>query len=128
MAVRVSSAWKTNTNARSRPARNVGTEINPEVMTRVARSDRRPFTGKTITDPEKVHEKVREARRLGYALAVEEVLVGEIALAVAILGANGRPLGAIHIAGSLSEWTPSAFATRFAPLATEAAHGINRVR
>lgn len=94
----------------------------------IARSDRRPFTDKTVTEPAKVHEKIREARQLGYALAVEQVLVGEVALGVAILGPSGRPLGAIHIAGSLSEWTPAAFAARFAPLAAEAAQAINRVR
>ncbi|MBX9454092.1 MAG: IclR family transcriptional regulator [Mesorhizobium sp.] len=99
-----------------------------EVEDIIARSDRRPFTDKTITDPQEVREKIAEARQLGYALTVEEVLVGEVALGVAVLGPNGRPLGAIHIAGSLSEWTPSAFAERFAPLASEAAHAINRVR
>ncbi|MEO3999434.1 IclR family transcriptional regulator [Mesorhizobium sp. CAU 1732] len=98
-----------------------------EVDDIIARSDRRPFTDKTITDPREVREKVREARIDGYALTVEEVLVGEVALGVAIRGAGGRPLGAIHIAGSLSEWTPSAFASRFAPLAAEAAYAINRV-
>jgi DNA-binding IclR family transcriptional regulator len=99
-----------------------------EVSDIIARSDRRPFTDKTITSPEEVREKVREARQLGYALTVEEVLVGEVALGVAILGPGGRPLGAIHIAGSLSEWTPDAFRTRFAPLAAEAANAINRFR
>lgn len=99
-----------------------------EVEDIIARSDRRPFTDKTITEPQDVLERVQEARQLGYALAVEEVLVGEVALGVAILGPGSRPLAAIHIAGSLSEWTPSAFAERFAPLAAEAAYAINRVR
>ena len=94
----------------------------------IARSDRRPFTDKTITAPDEVRGKIREARQFGYALTVEEVLVGEVALGVAILGPGGRPLGAIHIAGSLSEWTPEAFRTRFAPLAVEAANAINRFR
>lgn len=94
----------------------------------IARSDRRPFTDKTITAPEEVRQMVREARQLGYALTVEEVLVGEVALGVAVLGTGGKPLGAIHIAGSLSEWTPEAFRTRFAPLAVEAANAINRLR
>ncbi|CFP57874.1 transcriptional regulator [Bordetella pertussis] len=44
-----------------------------------------------------------------------------------MLGADGRPVGAIHIAGSLSEWTPEAFTARFAPLAVEAATAINRL-
>lgn len=94
----------------------------------IARSDRRPFTDKTITAPDEVRAMVREARQNGYALTVEEVLVGEVALGVAVLGQGGRPLGAIHVAGSLSEWTPDAFRARFAPLAVEAANAINRLR
>lgn len=99
-----------------------------EVDDIIERSDRRPFTDKTITAPGEVREMVREARQFGYALTVEEVLVGEVALGVAVLGPGGRPLGAIHVAGSLSEWTPDAFRTRFAPLAVEAANAINRFR
>lgn len=90
------------------------------------RSDRRPFTDKTIVTSEEIWEKVREARLDGYALAVEEVLVGEVALGVAILGPNG-PVAAIHLVGSLSEWTPEAFCTRYAPLAVEAASAISRL-
>lgn len=101
---------------------------NAEVDDIIERSDRRPFTDKTITSPDEVCEMVREARQFGYALTVEEVLVGEVALGVAILGPGGQPLGAIHVAGSLSEWTPDAFRTRFAPLAIEAANAINRFR
>lgn len=91
----------------------------------LARSDRRPFTDKTVVATDDIMRLVREARQDGYALAVEEVLVGEIALGVAILGPNG-PVAALHLIGSLSEWTPSAFRQRYAPLAVEAANAINR--
>lgn len=92
----------------------------------IARSDRRPFTVKTITEPEGIWAKVREAREIGYAFTVEEVLLGEVAVGVAVHGQDGRPRGAIHIAGSLSEWSVEEFCQRFAPLAAEAALAINR--
>lgn len=92
----------------------------------LARSDRRPFTDKTIVEEAEIRELVREARMNGYALTVEEVLVGEVAIGVAILGPDG-PVGAIHLVGSLSEWTPEAFCTRYAPLAVEAASAISRL-
>ncbi|NYT25089.1 IclR family transcriptional regulator [Alcaligenaceae bacterium] len=94
----------------------------------IDRSDRTPFTDKTITAPDEVRAKVKEAQTAGYALTVEEVLVGEVGIGVAILGLEGRPVGAIHVAGSLSEWTPESFCARFAPLAVEAANAINRLR
>lgn len=97
-----------------------------EVDDIIDRSDRRPFTVKTITEPDAIRRKVREAREIGYALAVEEVLLGEVAIGVALTDAAGRPVAAIHLAGSLSEWTVDEFCQRFAPLAAEAARAINR--
>lgn len=92
----------------------------------LARSDRRPRTPKSITVVEKVWRKVRDARRDGYAIAVEEALIGEVVLAAAILDSPGRPVGAIHVAGSLSEWDVEAFRRAFAPLAVEAARALSR--
>lgn len=97
-----------------------------EVDDIIARSDRHEITPKTITDPEKIRAKVREARENGYALALEEILQGEIAIATALLAPDGTPLGAIHIAGSLSEWDAETYCRRFAPLAAEAAGALNR--
>lgn len=97
-----------------------------EVDDIIARSDRRPFTAKTITDPDGVWAKVREARAIGYAFTVEEVLLGEVAIGVAVHDGNGRPRGAIHVAGSLSEWTVEEYCQRFSPLVAEAARAISR--
>lgn len=98
-----------------------------EVDDLIARSDRREITPKTITDPKRIWAKVHEARKNGFALAVEEILLGEVAIATAVLAPDGRPLGAIHVAGSLSEWDAETFCRRFAPLAVEAAGAINRL-
>ena len=60
------------------------------------------MTPKTLTDVDKIWGKVREARRNGYAYTAEEALIGEVVLAAAVVGKGGRPLGAVHIAGSRS--------------------------
>ena len=39
--------------------------------------------------------------------------------------AQRRPIGAVHIAGSLSEWSVEDFRRRFAPLAIEAARAVS---
>lgn len=91
----------------------------------LARSDRQPLTPKTITDIPALRRKIKEARAAGYALALEERLLGEIVLAAAITDRSGRPIGAIHIAGSLSEWQPAAFQKRMAPLAIEMAKALS---
>lgn len=92
----------------------------------IARSERVPLTDKTITDPEAIKDQVRQAKQNGYAFTQEEVLIGEVGIGAAVLNAERRPMGAVHIAGSLSEWTPETFSARFAPLAVEAAHAISQ--
>lgn len=91
----------------------------------LARSKRQPFTSHTLTDPEKIRERILLARKNGYAIAAEEVIQGEIVLGVAIRGNDGRPVGAIHIGGSLSEWDSESFSRKFAPLAMAAAGKVN---
>jgi IclR family pca regulon transcriptional regulator len=84
------------------------------------------ITPKTIHDPAKIRAKITEAREKGYALTVEETVLGEQVVAGAILGASGRPVAAIHIAGSLSDWTPLQFEKKFGPLAAETSHALSR--
>ncbi|MYN14248.1 helix-turn-helix domain-containing protein [Pusillimonas sp. TS35] len=90
----------------------------------IRRSSLVRLTPKSITDPDQLREKIAEARTRSYALAVEESLLGEIALGSAILDHDGRPVGAVHIAGSCSEWEPEGFARKFAPLAIGAARAL----
>ncbi len=92
----------------------------------VGRSRLKSFTGKTLTDPEAILKAVATAREQGYAMAVEEVVSGEVILGVAIRGDKGEPVGAIHIGGSLSEWQPEEFARSFAPLVMTAAEVFNK--
>lgn len=83
------------------------------------------YTAKTETDPDAIMAQVRKVRSDGYAVVVDEFVQGEVAIGVAITRRDGLPLGAIHVAGSLSEWTPEDFVRHAAPLATEAARAIN---
>jgi IclR family pca regulon transcriptional regulator len=89
------------------------------------RSDRSKITPKTTTGLDRITRLVAQAQADGFALAVEEVLQGEVALAAAVLDEAGRPIGAIHVAGLLSDWTPEEFTRRFAPLVVDAAHAAS---
>lgn len=88
-------------------------------------SDLKPITPKTICDREGVLAEVEKARQAGYALASEESLPGEVVLAAPVNGPAGEPVAAVHIAGSLSEWTVEDFRARFSPLAMEAAQALS---
>lgn len=90
------------------------------------RSTLAPLTPKTLTDKAQIKLKVAEARSLNYGLSLEESLLGEIAIGSAILDRHNQPVAAVHIAGSLSEWTSESFTQRFAPLVIEAARALRR--
>lgn len=94
----------------------------------IGRSDLTPLTTKTITEPAAIMKMVNQARADGFSLAVEESSVGELTLGVALLDRDGLPTAAIHIGASLSDWSPSNFAQRMAPLAMETARNLSHVR
>ncbi|MDB6180656.1 IclR family transcriptional regulator [Paracoccus fistulariae] len=87
-------------------------------------ADMTPLTPRTLTDPAAIRDQIALARENGHALAVEQILMGEVALAGAIPGSDGRPVAAIHVAGSLSEWQPEDFRRRIAPVVAEAIRSI----
>ena len=58
----------------------------------------------------------REGAGQGYALCIEEMMLGEIVMASAIFDEKDVPIGAVHISGSLSEWTPTPSARSMRPL------------
>ena len=92
----------------------------------VEASDRRPFTPHTITDVDEIMARIAQTRADGYALAISQILSGEIAAGFPIMDANGDPVAAIHIAGSLAEWTPADFVQRVVPPGQQAARAISR--
>lgn len=93
-----------------------------EAVRIIEQAERIPSTPKTLTDPDRIMEEVRAARRKGYVIQAEEWRLGEIVAAAALLDREGRPVGAIHIAGSTNDWDPKDFEKRMGPLVAAAAH------
>lgn len=92
----------------------------------VQRSDRRPFTSETITDVDDVMDNIERTRAQGYALTLNQILLGEIAAAFPVMNPKGEPVAAIHIASSLADWTPEDYARRVVPLGQQAARTISQ--
>ena len=91
----------------------------------VTRSDRRKITPRTVTDIDETLEHVARAREAGYATSLEQVYMGELALGVALTDKDGKPIGAIHVAGSLGEWQLDEFERRIAPLVVAAGRAVS---
>ena len=83
------------------------------------------YTAQTLTDPYRIIAEIETARSEGFAVVTDEFIQGEIAIGVAIARDPGQPLGAIHVAGSLAEWSRETFVAKIAPLAIEAANAIS---
>lgn len=96
-----------------------------EVTDILRRSDRRGHTPKTKILDKHIWDEIAATRARGYAVAIEELLPGEISIGAAVMEA-GRPIAAIHVAGSLAEATSDEFARRVGPLVVEAAHALAR--
>jgi IclR family transcriptional regulator, pca regulon regulatory protein len=95
------------------------------VLDIINRSDRKPLTPKTTVGKEESRAHVDRVRRAGFSLAIEEVLIGELVVAAAVVDGSGAPVGAVSLAGSLSEWTRDKFARRFGPMVVAAAQAIS---
>jgi IclR family pca regulon transcriptional regulator len=91
----------------------------------IARTEARPMTSKTITEPAKIMALIEQARTDGYAMACEESMLGEINIASAIIDDKGAPIAAVLISGSLSDWDRAAFAQRFSPLLMNTARALS---
>lgn len=86
-----------------------------KVMDILSRSSRVKITPKTTTDISAILRKIAQARDSGYAIGVEEILIGEIAISAVVRDRDSSPLGAVTLTGSLAEWTTEEFERRFSP-------------
>ena len=106
--------------------RSVLAHLAPEAaLDIVRRSNRTATTPKTVTSVDETMQRVAEAGEAGYAIALEQVWLGEIACGAAILDETKRPVAAIHVVGSIAEWTLDDFIRRIAPLTRDAARSIS---
>jgi IclR family pca regulon transcriptional regulator len=96
-----------------------------EMKAIIGQSDLVPLTRSTITDPRQIWEKIMEARERGYGMVVEESVASELTVAAAIVDSAGRPLGAVHVAGSTATWSVKEYERRFAPLVVEVAASLS---
>jgi DNA-binding IclR family transcriptional regulator len=69
--------------------------------------------------------QLKRIREAGFAFQHEEVRKGAIAVGAAVLDRVGLPVGAIHIAGSLSDWDAESFRKKMGALIVATASDVN---
>ncbi|MDQ0995135.1 IclR family pca regulon transcriptional regulator [Phyllobacterium ifriqiyense] len=91
----------------------------------VKRSDLTPFTRHTIRTLDEVMVHVHATRERGHSVLCRQLLNHEVAIGAPIRDSSGAPIGAIHVAGSLQEWTAESFSDSFGPLVQNAAQTVS---
>ncbi|MEI4483835.1 MULTISPECIES: IclR family transcriptional regulator [Phyllobacterium] len=91
----------------------------------VKRSDLTPFTSHTIRTLDEVMVHVHATRERGHSVLCRQLLNHEVAIGAPIRDSSGAPIGAIHVAGSLQEWTAESFSDSFGPLVQNAAQTVS---
>ncbi|MBX9463888.1 MAG: IclR family transcriptional regulator [Aquamicrobium sp.] len=95
-----------------------------EASSVIQATNRRRITPMTLIDPDAIMHEVDTARERGFAVQNQEWRLDEIVAAAAILDTDGRPVAAVHIAASTTEWDVAEFSERMGPLVAAAAQDV----
>jgi len=85
----------------------------------------RALTPHTVTDRKQILKLIAAARESGYAWSDQECYRGDLTIAAAVLGDDGRPVAAINISGPTSRWTLSELRAKLSPLLLETARAAS---
>jgi DNA-binding IclR family transcriptional regulator len=88
---------------------------NAEAERSISSAQRIARTPHTKTAIAAIVREIKRVRSNGYAIQCGEWTVDEIVIAAAITDMQGRPLGAVHVAASASEWTEADFLKHVLP-------------
>jgi IclR family pca regulon transcriptional regulator len=69
------------------------------------RTQLKPLTPYTITDPDELLEQVRVAATRGYSIQVNQSVMGDISVAAPIIDEHGRAVAAVNISVPTTRWT-----------------------
>jgi IclR family pca regulon transcriptional regulator len=87
-----------------------------------------PVTPHTEVDPAKLRARIGEAARHGYAIVMNQTLVGDISVAAAITNHAGEPVAAINIAVPTTRWNLEKAEEQLVPHVQLAATSISQAR
>jgi IclR family pca regulon transcriptional regulator len=88
----------------------------------------KPVTSSTETDPKLLMARIDEVARKGYAIVMNQTLVGDISVAAPITDHDGHPVAAINVAVPTTRWTMETAEERLVPHVQLAATSISQTR
>lgn len=91
----------------------------------LARSRLVASTPFTLTDPERIRQRIAETGQRGYALLVQELQIGILALAAPVLDSDGSVVAAVHVTASVADLSEDEAHRRIAPAVVSAARAVS---
>ncbi|HJV25628.1 MAG TPA: IclR family transcriptional regulator [Aromatoleum sp.] len=91
----------------------------------IERCNRVQHTPHTRTDIEDILEELSIARERGYAVNQEELFLGDMVLAAPVVGADGRPLGALNVVAPTGRWSREEAEYRLGPSLVQCARAVS---
>lgn len=89
------------------------------------RSDLCALTPLTVTDPRRIMKLIESAHADGYAYSDQECYRGDLTVAAAVIGEDGRPVGAVNVSCPTSRWTLERMRTDLSALVIRTARAIS---
>jgi len=99
-----------------------------EVAAILDRSQLVPFTHRTICDRQKIMARIAAARDVGYTIAEEECLPGELTIAAPIVNAEGRSVGGVNMSMTTRDWTPERMRAELAPVLLQTVAALSNLQ
>lgn len=99
-----------------------------EVATILDRSHLAPFTARTICDRRSILARIAAARQVGYTIAEEECLPGELTIAAPIVNAEGRSIGGVNMSMTTRDWTPERMRAELAPVLLQTVAALSNLQ
>jgi IclR family pca regulon transcriptional regulator len=87
-----------------------------------------PVTSFTETDPKLLSAHIDQAAEKGYAVVMNQTLVGDISVAAAITDHDGHPVAAINVAVPTTRWTRERAEEQLVPHVQLAATSISQAK
>jgi IclR family pca regulon transcriptional regulator len=87
-----------------------------------------PVTPYTEADPKRLRARISEAAEKGYAIVMNQTLVGDISVAAAITDHRGHPVAAINVAVPTTRWTIEKAEEQLVPHVQLAATSISQTK
>jgi DNA-binding IclR family transcriptional regulator len=99
-----------------------------EIAAILDRSQLTPFTHRTICDRKVILARIAAAREVGYTIAEEECLPGELTIAAPIVNAEGRSVGGVNMSMTTRDWTPERMRAELAPVLLQTVAALSNLQ